>query len=377
MPGRVVDVRALRGTREVLAYHDGGLFPVLACAGDAIVAVVRGGAGHVGLAGRLEVLRSLDAGATWSPPAVVADSEHDDRNPALGCSPAGTLVLAYQRMGCYDADGVYRPELRRADGSRPVEVVITRSADAGLSWEPPSPLGVSGLADGSPYGKIAGLDGALLLPIYAREAGVTGATRSHVVRSVDDGRTWGDPSRLAAGMNETALCALRGGTLLAVMRRADAEQAMFSARSSDGGRTWSAPEQLAPPRCHPADLVELASGDVLLTYGNRRPPYRIEGLLSRDGGASWRDCLLCFSGALHGHGGERRTDLGYPSTAIDRSRPRARGVTMYYHDPGSRGPAGQPAERRPPYPATGYRAVAVTWDEEALLDAVARDPAAA
>jgi len=58
MPGRVVDVRALRGTREVLAYQDGGLFPVLASAGDAIVAVVRGGAGHVGLAGRLEVLRA-------------------------------------------------------------------------------------------------------------------------------------------------------------------------------------------------------------------------------------------------------------------------------------------------------------------------------
>ena len=50
---------------------------------------------------------------------------------------------------------------------------------------------------------------------------------------------------------------------------------------------------------------------------------------------------------------------------------------MYYHDPNSRGPADRPAERQPPYSAAGYRAVAVTWDEDALLDAIARDPAIA
>jgi hypothetical protein len=363
---RMVDVRALRGSREVLAYQDGGLFPVLASAGDAIVAVVRGGAGHVGLDGRVETMRSVDGGATWSPPAVVADSAQDDRNPALGGAPGGSLVLAYQRMACYDADGVYWPQLRRADGSQPVDIVVTRSVDGGLTWEQPSPLGVSELADGSPYGKIVSADGALLLAVYARER-ASGATHSHVVRSFDDGRTWGEPTLIARGMNETALCPLRGGALLAVMRGADDDQAMFAARSSDGGRTWSAPEQIAPPRCHPADLVELATGDVLLTYGARRPPYRIEGMMSRDG-AGWRDCLLLFSGPLHGHGrAERRTDLGYPSTAIDRGR----GVTMYYQHPGD---PGEPAERRPPYLATGYRAIAVTWDEETLMAAV--DPVA-
>nr|HRJ45240.1 sialidase family protein [Caldilineaceae bacterium] len=77
----ILDVRGLPGTSEVIAYQDGGLFPVLALAGDAVVAVLRGGAGHLGLDGRIEVVRSLDAGHTWSPPAVVADSDFDDRNP--------------------------------------------------------------------------------------------------------------------------------------------------------------------------------------------------------------------------------------------------------------------------------------------------------
>ena len=68
----VLDVRALPGSTETIAYKDGGLFPVLALTGDTVVAVLRGGAGHLGLEGRMEIVRSLDAGHTWSPPAVVA-----------------------------------------------------------------------------------------------------------------------------------------------------------------------------------------------------------------------------------------------------------------------------------------------------------------
>ena len=371
-PRRVIDVRALGETREVLACHDGGLFPVLCCAGGAMVAAVRGGAGHLGLAGRVEVIRSLDGGATWSPPAVVADSERDDRNPALGRAADGTLVLAYQRMGCYDADGVYRPELLGPDGRAPIEVMITRSGDAGLSWDASAPLGVAGVADGSPYGKIACLeDGALLLAIYARAGG--GRAASYLVRSADGGRTWSEPALIAGDMNETALCPLRGGGVLAVMRGADASQSLHAARSSDGGRSWSPPEPVTGPHRHPADVVELASGDVLLTYGNRAPPYRIEGLLSGDGGASWRDCLLLFSGALHGYGGEvARIDLGYPSSAIGRGDGRGRGATMYYVNPASSRAGEEPAHLRPPYRADGYRAVAVTWSEEQLVDAARR-----
>jgi hypothetical protein len=78
------DVRTLSQSRETLVYQDGGLFPVLTIAGDGtIVGVLRGGAGHIGRSGRIEVVRSSDGGQLWTPPNVIADSACDDRNPAL------------------------------------------------------------------------------------------------------------------------------------------------------------------------------------------------------------------------------------------------------------------------------------------------------
>jgi BNR repeat-like domain len=368
----VLDVRALPGTLERVACRDGGLFPVLAPADGGAIAVLRGGAGHLGRSGRVELIRSPDRGATWTPPVVVADSEHDDRNPAVGRSRAGTLVIGYQRLGSYDRDGTYRPELRDADGSRPVEIVVTRSIDDGSSWETPVKVGVAPLATGSPFGKIATLsDGTLLMAIYAASDG--GTMCSHVVRSTDDGATWVDPSLVARGMNETALCAFPGDEVLAVMRGADARQALFGTRSRDGGRSWTEPEPITGAHQHPADLVELAGGAVLLTYGNRAPPYRIEGLLSRDRGASWDECLLVFSGPeADAAEPARATDLGYPSTVIERSSGPARGITMYYDNPSLAGRAEERPHLRPPYPVRGYRAVAVSWSEEELIDAVER-----
>src|SRR5437763_1597485 len=117
----VVDVRPLAGTRETIAYQHGGQFPVLAVTPDgAIVAVLRGGAGHIGREGRIEVVRSLDGGRTWTPPSVVADSDADDRNPGFGCSPAGTLILAYHRQSSYDENGNYFAAPRGLDEFRSV-----------------------------------------------------------------------------------------------------------------------------------------------------------------------------------------------------------------------------------------------------------------
>jgi hypothetical protein len=376
-------VRALAGTSEVTVYKDGGLFTVLAVRDNAVVAVLRGGAGHLGLDGRIEVVRSLDAGHTWTPPVVVADSESDDRNPAFGITNDGTLILSYHRQGNYDEHGNWRR--REAMEGRRVEILVTRSFDGGLSWEVPFPLDVALLASGSPYGKIVSLqDGTLLMPIYgvpvpellgSRADEVTGDSDcSYLVRSNDNGATWGDPSLIGINMNETGLVSLPTDDVLAVMRSIPPVQALHSSTSTDGGRTWSSPMQLTGQRQHPADLVELANGDILMTYGNRKVPYRVEGKISRDGGRTWLAPLLTFSPPLYGYdlpAEERPTDLGYPSSVVRRESGMGHGVTMYYYNPSVRKPwqhQDRASESR--YLVRDYYAIAVTWDEEELIAAV-------
>lgn len=374
-PDRIVDVRTLPGTRETTAYHGGGLFPILALTprGD-VVAALRGGAGHLGRAARMEVTRSSDAGRTWSPPNPVADSDDDDRDAAFGISSQGTLVLLYQREHRYDAEGNYQGGLPISN-PKPIALMATRSLDDGLTWEEPSPQSFDSLARVSFFGKVVSLDdGTLLAPLYnsrsrADEQSEQLHDTAYLVRSQDDGRTWGDISQIAPHRNETALIVLSEGDLLAVQRD-DTAQALHSTRSHDGGRTFSPPTQITQPRQHPADMVRLSNGDILLTYGNRNPPHRIEGRISRDRGRSWLDCLLTFSGHLYGYTVEesRRTDLGYPSSVLC---PGSQGVTMYYYNPSMRLAAdARQRAHNALYQHKDYCAVAVTWQEDELIAAV-------
>ena len=125
-----IDFRRFPSASEVYLCRDRGYFPVLTnLGGEDVLAVIRAGAGHIGVTGRLEAMRSTDGGRTWEAPVVIVDTSADDRNPAVGVAPDGTVVLAYHAQGSYDDDGSWMPELRR------VEMRIARSRDGGRSWE--------------------------------------------------------------------------------------------------------------------------------------------------------------------------------------------------------------------------------------------------
>ena len=131
-----IDIRRFPSATEVYLCRDFGYFPVLVNVhGEEILAVVRAGAGHVGVTGRLEAVRSPDGGRTWEPPVIIVDTHADDRNPAVGVAPDGTVVLAYHAQASYGEDGSWMPQLRR------VQMRVTRSRDGGRSWEDNRPLG--------------------------------------------------------------------------------------------------------------------------------------------------------------------------------------------------------------------------------------------
>lgn len=314
-----MDLRELRDSKTVTLARDGGYFPVLAALGDdTVVAVLRMGAGHVGLAGRLAIQRSTDAGATWSEPLTIADSEADDRNPALGVTRDGTLVCAYHLQRNYNEAGEYGAFGRTAD------IMLTRSHDGGHTWEPPYRMDFELLRGRSPYGKIVTLaDGTLLLPLYGDEIDATGEGRpncSYILRSRDGGLTWADPTLIARAFNETGLALLPDGSLLAALRTNTPPVAdhVWLSRSSDEGFTWTQPRQVTAPSEHPADLLALPDGSVLMTYGRRHEPFGVRAVVLQ--GDRCTDELIVSDDALSG-------DCGYPSSVRLAS---GRLVTAYY-----------------------------------------------
>jgi murein DD-endopeptidase MepM/ murein hydrolase activator NlpD len=317
------DMPAARVERSLVVGGQ-GYFPVALRLKDGRIAVVlRGGAGHLGLAGRLDMVFSADEGRTWSQPTVVVDSPLDDRNPALGQAADGTLVVSFWRTATYDDKGRYDPNLDKERSTW-----VTRSADGGQTWSPPTAIDCADIGLGSPFGRMLTLpDGSMQMALYGeaiRPAGekLKRQDHSYLYRSTDNGQTWTRYAELGAGhgqFNETALVQLSGGKLLAAMRSRAGE--VWLTTSNDSGQNWSALERLSPASVHPADLSVLPDGRVLLVMGDRRKPFGVLAIVGdRDGRFDWNNRFSLMNDAVS-------ADCGYPSSVVLHD---GRLLTTYY-----------------------------------------------
>jgi hypothetical protein len=148
-----------------------------------------------------------------------------------------------------------------------------------------------------------------------------------------DGRHWRYLSHIVNphvfGFSEPAITVYPGGRIIAILRtdwenrkcfrdlfppdvgvskrEGNIGYYLYQMESLDNGKTWSEPVQL-PIWGHPANMVQLKSGNLLMVYGYRRKPQGFRAVLSRDEGRTW-DLKTMKALKVFKQGGY---DLGYP-----------------------------------------------------------------
>lgn len=196
--------------------------------------------------------RRTKDGKWWQHPILIYEGQ--DAVPQA----MGTLTVL-------SSGQIVAPFAEVAADSEKIQVKLLKSLDEGKTWSVSSPIAVKPLSWAIPYGRLIECDGELLMPVHgAQDRQDSAHTRlvCGLLRSTDEGRSWGD-FRLIAGPDPDmavsyefpAVIALEESRLLAILtaRRLkarselplDVPQELMRTYTTDAGRSWTKPEQLA------------------------------------------------------------------------------------------------------------------------------------
>lgn len=279
-----------------------------------LAAVIFNQPAHGRLEGEVECWTSRD-GRAWSKAGVPLMHEPMTNwmNVACGLNRRGELVVLCSGWTLKNG-----PDGKSTDPKGFKELVETRraysatSSDGGRTWKAyrdALPARLEGATEFIPFGDIfAADDGSLRASAYIRY-NEPKAHEAWMFRSVDDGASWKMHASIAKDHSETTLFHLGGGRWLAAARRQLNGTPTDLFRSDDDGKTWTMNvEQIGDRAQHPADILRLKDGRLLISLGVRtKDKFGVGVRLSGDDGATWGPLLTLVDDCTS-------VDCGYPAS---------------------------------------------------------------
>jgi hypothetical protein len=230
--------------------------------------------------------RSADLGRSWRPEGPLGAPFRRAVLRVSATPGAGTLFLYGGRTLDPGRDRF---------GERPVEAVVSRSADGGRSWSDPAAVPMPTTMLEISHGALPLAGGRVLAPAATIEAGRLGAAVITAV-SDDGGRTWPESRVVLAdpagreGFLEQKLTDLGGGRVLAtawtVTLDTVSDRPNSFALSEDSGETWSAPASIGT-RGQTFSALGLGGDRLLIAYNRRYGRQGIVAALARLTDADW------------------------------------------------------------------------------------------
>ncbi|MDF9798936.1 hypothetical protein OKW21_004199 [Catalinimonas alkaloidigena] len=337
-PDSTDSVQMAKVERRFIAIDNVCAWPNLTTLKDGtIIASIFNQPSHARTIGEVECWASKD-GVFWEKTGspVSPDPMTNRMNLAAGLANNGDLIVIPSGWSLEPATRTeeYDHDYKLVSVLRPW---VARSSDGGKSWKVdkdtfPASSGEQETSEFIPFGDILPAeDGSLRMLAYAGQT--INEERINIVvmfRSDDDGVSWEQMSVISDGQgdtafsgghNETALFHLGDGEWIAAARRWRAGAATDLFRSTDDGKTWTLEGPLTQEKQHPAHLMRLDDGKLLITYGNRiAGSYGVAIKISEDEGKSWSDEIQIVNDL-------DTWDLGYPASV---QRPDGKIVTAYY-----------------------------------------------
>ncbi len=281
--------------------------------GDLLL-LMREASEHFANDGDVVMVRSKDGGQTWGDKQVVSAIKDLDEREGCGIQlKDGTIVVGVFYNNLYTSDGTYNWNSRDGntaivskekdnDGRLSLGAHIVTSKDNGKTWSKPNYIQTTGM----PFSNIEGpTDAPIEMPDGSLSMGVIGYqfegdtknNASVMLRSTDKGKTWqylsamaSDPGGILGGFLEPGIVRTKSGRIIAGLRNAASEGAIYMTYSDDDGKTW-VPVWKTEMIGHPVDLIQLTDGRIMATYGIRpgrhTTPGGIRACFSRDNGKTW------------------------------------------------------------------------------------------